>query len=75
MGTPFLFGDPMKVHIVFPWKVDTEVGGTEAHYGVNFTVAESSSTKSIVTAELPDDEATAMIEAGRVAACVETKKK
>lgn len=64
-----------KVQIVFPWKVDAEVGGTESHYGVSFTVAESSAEKSIVVAELPDDEAVAMIEAGRVVECVEAKKK
>jgi len=63
----------MKVQIVFPWRVDTAIGGAELHYGVPFTVKESADTKSIIEADLPDEEAKAMIEAGRVVA-VTTKK-
>lgn len=62
----------MKVQIVRPFSADVAEGLTEPHYGVMFTVAESSSKKSVLVAELPDDEAQAMIDAGRVEAVIET---
>ena len=63
--------NPMKVQLVRPFSADNAEGAVEQHYGVSFTVVESSSKKSVLVAELPDDEAQAMIDAGRVEAVVE----
>jgi hypothetical protein len=56
----------MKVQITFPWMADKEVGETELHYGVAFKVTKSADKSCTVVADLPDKEAKAMIEAGRV---------
>ena len=65
----------MKVQIVRPFSAEGEAGTVENHYGVAFTVAETSSAKSVLVADLPDDEAKAMIEAGRVDDVPEKAKK
>ena len=58
----------MKIKIVRPYSADKEVGEIETLYGVDFTVAETSSKESVVVADIADEEAQAMIEAGRVVA-------
>lgn len=58
----------MKVQIVRPFAAEKEVGEAEQHYGVVFTVAETGSKKSVLVADVPEEEAQAMIDAGRVVA-------
>lgn len=58
----------MKIKIQFPWSTDKEVGETENHYGVPFIVTESHAKGCVMVADLPNEEAQAMIEAGRVVA-------
>lgn len=61
----------MKVQRVQPYSAEKTVGETEHHYGVPFTVTESGTHKAVMVAELPDDEAQAMIDADRVTAVIE----
>lgn len=56
----------MKIKIVRPFSADGEVGAFEQHYGVAFQVAETSSKESVLVADIPEEEAAAMIDAGRV---------
>lgn len=64
----------MKVKIVNPFSAEKLAGETEQHYGVPFEVVETSSTRSVMVADLPEEEAQVMIEAGRVVACEEESK-
>lgn len=56
----------MKVKIVRPFAADSEVGAFEQHYGVTFQVTETSSNQSVLVADLDEEEAQAMLDAGRV---------
>ena len=56
----------MKIKIVRPFSADSEVGAFEHHYGVTFRVAETSSNQSVLVADLDEEEAKAMLDAGRV---------
>lgn len=58
----------MKIQIIRPFSADKEVGEVEQHYGVSFTVEETNSKRSVLTADLDDEEAQAMIDAGRAEA-------
>jgi len=58
----------MKIKIVRPFSADREAGETEQHYGVSFTVEETNSKRSVLIADLDDEEAQAMIDAGRAEA-------
>ena len=58
----------MKIKIVRPFSADGEVGAFEQHYGVTFEVVETSSKESVLVADIPEEEAQAMIDAGRVVA-------
>ena len=58
----------MKIQIATPFSAEKAVGETEQHYGVPFTVVETSSLKAILVADIPEEEAQAMIDAGRVTA-------
>lgn len=64
----------MKVKIVNPFSAEKLAGETEHHYGVPFVVVETDSTRSVMVADLPDDEAQVMIDAGRVVACEDQEK-
>lgn len=58
----------MKIKLEFPWAASVAVGEVENHYGVPFVVVESEHKKCVMVADLPDEEAQAMIEAGRAVA-------
>ena len=55
----------MKVRITFPYAADAAIGEQQNLYGVPFLVLESGHRESVYQADLPEDEAQAMIEAGR----------
>ena len=64
----------MKIKIVRPFSADKEVGETEQHYGVDFTVAETDSKQSVLVADIDDEEAQAMIDAGRAVADIDDEE-
>lgn len=54
-----------KVTLCQPYCAEVPVGAVESHYGVSFTVVEDTGKMSTLTAELEDEDADAMVAAGR----------